>query len=389
MSLNTKLSIPFFKPHLNRDEIVAVKRIIRSGWLTSGSETMAFEQEFANFVKQNSKQNSLYTVAVNSGTAGLHLALEALGISTGDKVAVPSLTFTATAAVIRYLGADPVFIDSVPETGHMNPEHLYKVRNDIKAVIPVHLYGHPCDIATIREAVTPSTPIIEDAAHALPAHSKNEMVGTLGDIGVFSFYATKTITTGEGGMILCKDSQLHERMKMTRLHGIDRNVWNRYNTLAENRSWEYDIVHLGYKYNLTNLAAAIGRVQLSKIDYLLSQRKKQALYYTEALSNIKNLEPPMDTPGHAWHLYVIKLKNGDVRDRLAQRLHNEGIGSSVHFIPLHRMSYWKKTYHLHASDFPIADALADRILSIPLWPGLKKIEQNRIVRILRNELHGQ
>ena len=232
-----------------------------------------------------------------------------------------------------------------------------------------------------------STYIIEDAAHAFPAYTSEGMAGTLGDIGVFSFYATKTITTGEGGLIVCKDPKIRDRMKIMRIHGIDRAVWNRYGSQAGVRSWEYDVVDLGYKYNMTDLAAAIGRVQLAKAERLLALRKKLAHRYTLALADTNGLELPEDTEGHAWHLYMLRLKSGAVRDRLAQRLHGGGIGTSVHFIPLHRMSYWRKTFNLDAASFPVADDLADRILSIPLWPGLKKRKQMRIVKIIKDSLH--
>ncbi len=386
MSPNTSLPIPFFKPHLGRKELCAIKRVIHSDWLTTGPEALAFEKEFAAFLGRDGADS--WALAVNSATAGLHLALEALGIGAGDRVAVPTMTFSATAASIRYLGAEPVFIDSLPNSGNISPEGLYKERKNIKAVILVHLAGNPCRLEDIRNALPNSVIIIEDAAHAFPSRGSEGMAGTLGDIGVFSFYATKTITTGEGGMIVGRNPEIHERIRVTRLHGINRAIWNRYSTQAEARSWEYDVIKLGFKYNLPDLAAAIGRIQLAKADKLLAMRTEQARRYSQGLADLPGLCLPENNMGHAWHLYILKLESMELRDRLNQRLYNEGIGTSVHFIPLHRMSYWKKTLNLSSNDFPMAESLADRILSIPLWPGLKRKDQDRIISIIRQELHG-
>ncbi|OQX29033.1 MAG: hypothetical protein B0D92_05830 [Spirochaeta sp. LUC14_002_19_P3] len=383
MSRNTEnLVVPFFKPCLGRREIAAVKRVMRSGWLTTGPESLTFEEEFAAFLNSRGRGGQ-WAAAVNSATAGLHLALEALGVGAGDRVAVPSLTFTATAAAVRYLGAQPVFIDSLPGSGNMDPEQLYRVRGSLKALIPVHLAGHPCDIRAIREAAGPAVPIIEDAAHAFPSYTEEGMAGTLGDVGVYSFYATKTITTGEGGMITGRDPDILKRIHRMRLHGIDRTVWNRYTDRAAPRSWEYDIADLGFKYNMTDVAAAIGRVQLSRADSLYAMRREQAAAYTSAWNGVEGLELPEDVCGHAWHLYIVKTSSREQRDGLADWLHHEGICCSVHFIPLHRMSYWRKNYNLLPENFPVADSLADRILSIPLWPGMKKQQQQRVIAALK------
>ena len=384
------LSIPFFKPGLGPREISAINSIMQSGWLTTGPETQAFEQEFAAFLENNTPSGNadghITAIAVNSGTAGLHLALIALGIGPGDRVAVPTMTFTATAGVVRYTGADPVFIDSCPGNGNIDPDCLHRVRNRIDAVIPVHLAGYPCNLDDIRQAVGKDIPIVEDAAHAFPSRVKDGMVGTLGKIGIYSFYTTKPITTGEGGMIVCRDTDLSKQLRKLRLHGIDRPVWDRYNSRAESENWKYDVVELGYKYNMTDLAAAIGRVQLSRAEEFLTERRRHARWYTEALADLDGLELPQDIQGHAWHLYIIKLYSRECRDNLIYRLHTEGVGTSVHFIPLHRMSYWKKTYSLKPQDLPVAEDMADRILSLPLWPGLKKTEVNRVAAIIREVL---
>jgi len=391
-------SIPFFKPSISRKEWRAVRRVLKSGWLTTGPEALAFEKSFAEFLDVDSapEKKPLKTLSVNSATAGLHLALEAAGVGPGDLVAVPTMTFTATAEIVRYLGADPVFIDSEEKTGNMNPELLKEAfRNaqslgkKIKAVIPVHLAGYPCDIGAIRKAVDPgNTVIVEDAAHAFPCRTPEGMAGTLGDIGVFSFYATKTITTGEGGMIVTRDENFAERMKLMRLHGIDRVVWNRYAADAGSRSWEYDVTAPGFKYNMPDLSAAVGRIQLEKADGLHRQRRILAQRYSGELTGFPDLSLPEDSKGHAWHLYIIHTRGSGQRDRLAAALEDEGIGSSVHFIPLHRMSYWKNKYNLKTRDFPIAERLHSGSLSLPLWPGLNWKDQKRIIRVIRKNLGG-
>lgn len=383
MNLSTKLKIPFFKPHIGLGERTAVLRVLRSNWLTSGPETLAFEKEFKDFFDS---RDDLEAIAVNSATAGLHLALEALGIGPGDKVALPTLTFTATAEIIRTLGAEPLFIDSEERSGNIDPSALAQVASSIKAVIPVHLAGRPCDMKSIREAVGSRVKIVEDAAHAFPARCESGMAGTIGDAGVFSFYATKTITTGEGGMVLTGNPKLAQRIRTMRLHGIDRPVWKRYGSDAALRSWEYDVIAAGFKYNMGDLAAAIGRVQLAKAEKLCRMRRAIAEVYLRELEMHPKITLPENSSGHAWHLFILKLNSSESRDKLARGLHQAGIGTSVHFIPLHRMTYWKKSCHLKARDFPVAEALADRILSIPIWPGLKTRDQYRIIRAIRKGL---
>ncbi|RKX71401.1 MAG: UDP-4-amino-4,6-dideoxy-N-acetyl-beta-L-altrosamine transaminase [Spirochaetes bacterium] len=397
MNRNIK-PIPFFKPSMGRAEWKAARKVIKSGWLTTGPEALAFEKAFAEFLMDSDspEKDELNTLSVNSATAGLHLALEAVGIGSGSLVAVPTMTFTATAEIIRYLGGNPVFIDSDETTGNMNPAALEKAVNaaeesgkKIKAVIPVHLAGYPCDIKAVRKALGGSdAAIVEDAAHAFPSRTGKGMAGTLGDIGVFSFYATKTITTGEGGMVVTRNKKYEKRMRLMRLHGIDRVVWNRYAADSAVNSWEYDVTAPGFKYNMPDLSAAIGHVQLKKADYLLEQRRILAQRYNYALEGISNLKLPRDTRGHAWHLYIVRTAGSAARDNLAVQLNREGIGSSVHFIPLHRMTYWKTEYNLEASDFPAAENLFHRSLSLPLWPGLRWKEQKRIIAVIRETLRG-
>lgn len=387
MSPNTEF-IPFARPSIREEEEEAAIRVLRSGWLTTGREAEAFEKEFTAFISTDAKVTAL---AVSSATAGLHLALESLGIGPGDRVAVPVYTFTATAEVVRYLGADPVFVDVSERTGNIDPaalrkvwEHEFSEKSRIKAIIPVHLGGLPCDMAEILSIVSPTgTAVVEDAAHALPCLTAGGHAGTLGDVGVYSFYATKTITTGEGGMVVTRRNDLIQRITAMRLHGIDRDVWDRYGTAGGAHSWRYDVVAPGYKYNLNDIAAAIGRVQLRRAGDLLEERRRIAARYAEELSDVPWIELPEDHPAHAWHLYAIAVPEID-RDRLVEELHRSGIGTSVHYIPLHRMSYWKKRYRLAPEEFPAADTRYRKALSLPIWPGLGGNRQSRVVDALRN-----
>ena len=337
-------------------------------------------------------------VCVNSGTAGLHLALEALNISSDDYVAVPSLTFTATAEITRYLGAHPLFIDSEQNSGNMEAGYLtmaiQNAENNgkrVKAVIPVHLAGHPCDIKKIRAAINSATKnkvaIVEDAAHALPSRTSEGMAGTWGEIGVFSFYANKTITTGEGGMVITKNDKIANRVRTMRIHGVDREIWNRYSSRATGFSWQYDIIEAGYKYNMPDTAASLGRVQLSRAWELFRSRVKLAENYSNGLEGTRKLTLPEHVQGHAWHHYIIHTQTEELRNKVYLELYKCGIGSSVHFIPLHKMTHWKKKYRLKNDDFPIAGDLGSRRLSLPMWPGLKKRAQQKIIRIIRNTLN--
>ncbi len=396
MSQNIR-KLPFFKPYIRSAELKAVRKILKSGWLTTGPESRAFEKEFASYLESGSSDKPEITaLAVNSATSGLHMALEAAGVGNGDIVAVPSMTFTATAEVVRYFGADPLFIDSSPHTGNMDPNLLKEAiaelgtkKDRLKAVIVVHLAGLPCDMKAIRNSLQNCTvTVIEDAAHSFPSHTGDGMAGTLGDIGVFSFYATKTITTGEGGMVVTRNTEFAKRMHIMRLHGIDRPVWNRYSSEAEAASWEYDVVEAGFKYNLTDMAASLGRVQLKRADYLLETRRRIASQYDQAFSTLPELKIPPRGEGHAHHLYLLGTVNKNVRDQLIAKLAAEGIGTSVHFIPLHRMTYWKTRYKLNPADFPTAEIMANTNLSLPIWPGMKNRDIKRVIAVVKKALDG-
>jgi dTDP-4-amino-4,6-dideoxygalactose transaminase len=377
-------NVPFALPFIGKEEEDAVIRVLRSGWLTTGVEALNFEKEFAAFLQSPpfAHNGDIHCLAVNSATSGLHLALEACGAGPGDLVLVPSCTFTSTAEVARYLGADPVFVDVSPGTFHIDPAALEQTLKRLppekaKAVIPVHYGGLPCDMGAIMDiARRYNLKVIEDAAHAFPSAS----AGTLGDVGVFSFYATKTITTGEGGMIVCHDEALSRRISVMRSHGIDRTVWNRYSDTRA--SWYYEVVEAGYKYNLPDLLAAIGRVQLARAWDLLRMREAIAAAYDSAFSGNECLLLPPTGPGDARHLYPLRLNPRRLRiarDEFILKLKEAGIGVSVHFIPLHTMPFYKNRYHLTDEDFPETLQSCRNEISLPIWPGMSTAQVDRVI----------
>ncbi|MBI3872136.1 MAG: DegT/DnrJ/EryC1/StrS family aminotransferase [candidate division Zixibacteria bacterium] len=364
--------LPFASPCIGEDEIAEVVDTLRAGWLTSGPKVRQFEREFA------ARVGSRHAVAVNSCTAALHLALEAIGIRRGDEVITTPFTFAATGEVIHYLGARPVFVDIDPVTLNMDPDLLAAAANDhprARAVIPVHIAGVPCAMDEILEiAGRHGLKVIEDAAHAFPSRYHGRMIGTLGDITCFSFYATKTITTGEGGMATTDDEQLAERMRMMSLHGISSNAWTRYEAHG---TWRYEIHHPGFKYNMPELAAALGRAQLRRADDFLSRRRAIAARYTQAFTEMADcLDTPPDAPAdgqHSWHLYIIRLKPDRLRigrDEFIEEMRRMNIGTSVHFIPLHLHPYYRATYGYEPHDFPRASETFERIISLPIYPGM-------------------
>ena len=393
--------IPFALPLMGEEEEAAARRVIRSRWLTTGKEALAFEEEFAAFLAPRDAAAPLKALAVNSATAGLHLTLEATGAGPGDTVLVPSLTFTATAEVARYLGAEPVLADVKPGTFHLDPRALeqtldrlcrglpaYPPRNGggagfgptgrPRAVMPVHYGGLPCDMAAILELCRRyGVRVIEDAAHAFPSELPGgDFAGTLGDAGVFSFYATKTITTGEGGMVVTRDGELARRIALMRLHGIDRQVWNRYTD--RKAAWYYEVVEPGYKYNMPDILAAIGRVQLGRAREFLAMRRDIARRYDDAFRHEARLTIPPTGPGDARHLYPLAVDAALDRDALIDKLKERGIGVSVHFIPLHLMPWYKNRYGFEAGDFPASLDAFRREISLPIWPGMTENQINRV-----------
>jgi dTDP-4-amino-4,6-dideoxygalactose transaminase len=375
--------IPFARPSLGVEEEQAVLGVIRSGWLTTGPQADAFEREFAEFCDVR------HALAVNSATAGLHLALEALGICSGHLVATTPYTFTATAEIIRYLGADPVFVDIDPRTCNMDPRELDAVLQQhgerVRTVLPVHLGGLPCDMDAIGTlARAGGIPVVEDAAHAFPVRQREGFAGTIGDAGVYSFYANKTITTGEGGMVVTESDALAQRVRVMRHHGIDRQSWMRYT--SSDADWYYEVVEPGYKYNMSDLAAAIGRAQLKKAWSLRESRARIAASYLDGLRDCPFLELPRSTADHAWHLFLLRIvpeRLAISRDLFIEELKERGIGTSVHYIPLHVMPYYAKRYGLRPDDYPVALSAYQRTISLPLWPDMTPDQVNRVIDQVR------
>ena len=381
--------IPFARPDIGQAEIDAVARVLRSGWMTTGPETRAFEQELAAFLTGgDTGAGELHAIAVNSATAGLHLALEAIGVGPGDQVIAPTLTFTATVEVARYLGADVALADVDPVTLNLDPARIEAaITARTKAILPVHYGGLACDMASIHAiAARHGLHVVEDAAHALPATCGGVKVGLLASSAtVFSFYANKTMTTGEGGMVMTRDAALAGRMRIMRLHGISRDAFDRFQSRTP--AWYYEIVAPGFKYNMTDLAAALGRVQLARLPGFLERRQQLARRYRAALADLPLILPADAPPGdvHAWHLYVIRLA-GDARvtrDEVIQALSDAGIGASVHYVPLHRQPYWRDRYGLRPEQFPVAERAYQCMISIPLFTAMSDAEQDRIIAALR------
>ena len=379
--------IPFDLPDIGEEEAAEVLDTLRSGWLTTGAKAKRFEEDFAAFIGQGAK-----AIAVNSATAGLHLALEAIGIGPGDQVITTPFTFTATAEVIRYLGADPVFVDIDPETLNIDPTWIEAaITPHTKAIIPVHYAGLGCDMSPILEiARKHRLKVVEDAAHALPTTYHGALIGTLPtDVTVYSFYANKTMTTGEGGMIVTRDAAIAERCRTMRLHGINRDVFDRYT--SKKPSWYYEVVAPGFKYNLTDLAAAIGIHQLKKVWGFQKKRQALAEVYNRELQGLPLLLPPQpqDPDVHSWYLYVIRLAGAKVsRDDFIAKMAEAGIGCSVHFIPLNLHPYWRERYHLKPGDFPNAVAAYENLVSIPMYSKLSENDQQKVLESIRKILYG-
>jgi dTDP-4-amino-4,6-dideoxygalactose transaminase len=342
---------------------------MRSGWLTTGPKTKRFEREFAAMI------NAPYAVAVNSATAAMHLALDAIGLQAGDEVIVPVYTFTASAEVVVYFRALPVLVDVDPVTCNLNPALLERaITSRTRAIIVVHFAGLPADMDAIMAiARAHNLPVIEDAAHAFPARYRGRYIGSIGDLAAFSFYATKTLSTGEGGMLTTANANFAERAARMSLHGISRDAWKRYT--AEG-SWYYEVISAGYKYNMTDVAASIGLHQLARSEWLLERRRTIAQRYTEAFSCwSEEVETPPDLPyaQHAWHLYVLRLHPERLsisRDKFIVALSEMRIGTSVHFIPLHLHPFYRDTYQLAPGDYPQALQAYQRAVSLPIYPGM-------------------
>ena len=369
--------VPFHRSYISREEIRGVMQALRSGWLTMGPKTAEFEENFRRYV------GSKNAVAVSSCTAALHLALEAVGLEEGDEVLVPAVTFTATAEVVCYFNARPVFVDVEQDTCNMDIRKVpEKITERTKAIIPVDYGGQPVDYDELRAiAEKYNISIIEDAAHTLPSSYKGRKVGTLSDFTCFSFYATKTLSAGEGGMITTANDEWADRIKVMRLHGMSKDAWKRY--LGRGR-WAYDVVDAGFKYNMTDIQAALGIAQLKKIDMMWFKRKEIAQRYNLAFRNIEEVIIPCvkEDRNTSWHLYVIKLcleKLKIGRDEFIEKLADKGVSASVHFIPLYRHTFYAEKYKCAKEDFPMSEWVFSRIVSLPIYPFMTHREISTVI----------
>lgn len=372
--------LSFHRPYIAEEEIQEVLDTLRSGWLTTGPKTEQFEKEFTSYI------GSKYAITVNSGTAALHLALDAIGLKQGERVILPTMTFAATAEVVIYFKAKPVLVDCQKDTFNIDldqvEEYLDKNPYKVKAIIPVHIAGQPCEMDRVLEiAKRFNLKVIEDAAHALPAKYKERVIGRIGDITAFSFYVTKSITTGEGGMITTDDDEYAQMIRKMSLHGISEDAWKRYTSEG---SWYYEILRPGYKYNMTDIASAIGIHQLRKCDWFYEKRKEIAQIYTRVFKEMEEIQEPVVKPyiQHAWHLYIIQLNLEKLtidRARFIQEMKNRNIGTSVHFIPLHMHPYYRKMYGYKPEDFSGAKYLYERIVSLPIYPKMKKEDVEDVI----------
>ena len=379
--------LPFALPELGDEEIAEVVDTLRSGWITTGPKAKRFEQAFAEFLNEP----QIECIAVNSATAGLHLALEALGIGPGDEVITTTHTFTATAEVVRYMGADVKLVDIDPKTMNIALDQIEAaITPRTKAIIPVHYAGLAVDMLTLLDiARRHGLKVVEDAAHALPTTLEKELIGTMGsNATVFSFYANKTMTTGEGGMLVTRDAELAKRARVMRLHGINRDAFDRFT--AKVPSWYYEIVAPGFKYNLTDIAAAMGLHQLKRLPAFQRRREQIAARYFEALADLPLILPPQAPEGdvHSWHLYVLRLTEDAPigRDEFIERLFELGIGCSVHYVPLHQHPYWKERYGLTPEMFPESQKAYERTVTIPLYTAMTDDQVERVIAAVRRAL---
>jgi len=395
-------TVPFHRPQITDAEITEVVESLRSGWLTTGPRVKRFEEEFAACV------GARHAVAVNSCTAALHLAVEALGLSRGDAVLVPTMTFAATAEIVRYRGAIPILVDVDPVTLHMDLEDAERKvdlfrrgvlppavsrATRVVGMIPVHVGGVMMDVGRLRRfAQKHSLWIVEDAAHSFPAAWRpgpgepwQRCGEETADITCFSFYANKTITTGEGGMAVTGSPELADRMRLMSLHGLSHDAWGRY---SGSGSWDYRILAPGYKYNMTDLAGSIGLAQLERAEEMRRAREDRAHRYLESLRDVDEIELPEEDPDrmHAWHLFPLRLRLDALavdRNEVIAELKGEGIGTSVHWRPLHFHPYYEETYGWTRSDFPAASRVWERLVSLPLFPGMRDEEQDHVVSAIR------
>lgn len=384
-----EIKVPFHRAAITKTEEDAVLDVLRSGWLTTGKYALEFEKKFSAALTclddQEKGRDPIISLAVNSNTSGMILAMEACGVKAGNAVITTPYTFVSTAACARHLGADVYFADIEKDSYSIDPNKIEEILkkdakngHKVQAIVPVHIAGNVCNMKAILElAKKYSTPdhkiyVIEDSAHSFPSKTSLGFAGAIGDVGVFSFYVTKTITTAEGGMVCTRNPDLAKRMTVMRMHGMDRTTWDRYT--SPRASWEYDIIAPGYKFNLPDLLAALGCCQVDRANLFFEQRKKIVEKYNKAFSKLDFIQLPPDGEGNAWHLYLLRIipeKLTISREEFAKKMQAAGLGISVHFIPIFHFTYWKELYpDFTAENYPQAEDHYQRTISIPLYPDM-------------------
>lgn len=381
----TEQRIPFVKVQLDEDDIAAVEGVLRSGWLTTASQVKALEQELAEYT------GAKFVNAVNSATAAMHLCLAAWDLGPGDEVITTPYTFTATANVVLHCGATPVLVDVLDGTANIDPAAVERaITPQTKVILPVHIAGEPCEMDALMAMARPrGIKVLEDAAHAIGTMYRGKQVGSVSDAAAFSFYANKTMTTGEGGALATDDEALSARVRRLTLHGMSRDAYNRY---GAGGSWRYDIEEFGFKDNLTDIAAAMGRSQLTKLEGFIEQRTRVAQRYFVNLRDEEHIILPSfnEENRQPWHLFMIRIKNESApvqRDDVIRELAERGIGTSVHFIPLHYHSAYQKLGRWAKGDFPVAEKFFEGEVSLPMYPAMTNAEVDEVCEALREILH--
>ncbi len=358
--------LPYAVPLIDDEDINEVVETLKSGWVAKGPRTIEFEKRFAEYT------GAKYAVAMNSATAALHIALIAGGVKPGDEVITTPITFAATANTIIHVGATPVFVDVDPETFCIDVNKIEeKITDKTTAIVPVHYTGHACDMDKIRAIAEKYDLFVsEDAAHAIDTFYKGDLIGKKGDCASFSFYATKNICTGEGGMLTTNSEDIAEKARVMSTHGMSKAAWNRY---GKGGAWRYDIEYPGHKYNMFDIQAALAKTQMNKLSAMQDRRKEIVKKYKEGFSTLDGIKlpPEADYTTHSWHLYVVRLELDKLtidRDKFIELMGEANIGTSVHFIPVHLMSYYRENFGYKEGDFPVAENYFDTILSLPLYP---------------------
>ncbi len=401
----SEIKVPFHKASITQDEENAVLEILRSGWLTTGKYTLEFEKKFSQAVSgvgeyadEKFGRSPVISLAVNSNTSGMILAMEACGVKNGTAVITTPYTFVSTATCARHLNADVYFADIEKDTYSIDPNIIEEILikdaqngHKVRAIVPVHIAGNICNMKRILElAKKYSTPqnkiyVIEDAAHSFPSPTKLGYAGTIGDVGVFSFYVTKTITTAEGGMVCTRNPDLAKRMTVMRMHGMDRTTWDRYT--SPRASWEYDIVAPGYKFNLPDVLSALGCCQVDRANLFYEQRKKVVEKYNKVFKELDFIKLPPDGEGNSWHLYLMRIipeKLKITREEFAKKMQEKGLGISVHFIPIFHFTYWKELYpDFNAQNYPNAEKQYNDTISIPLFPDMSDEQVNYVIECVK------